>query len=70
MWGAAGRTRPAAIQKRSTNLSIKALLASVLVAFSVMAGGASAFAANASPTGEYDSYPTWAQKAFESDGGQ
>ena len=51
-------------------MSIKALVASALVALSVMAGGASAFAANASPTGEYDSYPTWAQKAFESDGGQ
>ena len=53
-------------------MSLRTLLASALVALSVMAGGANAFAAssNASNTGEYDSYPTWAQKAFESDGGQ
>jgi len=51
-------------------MSLRTLLASALVALSVMAGGASAFAANASPTGEYDGYPTWAQRAFESDGGQ
>jgi hypothetical protein len=49
-------------------MSLKAALASVLVALSVMAGGASAFAA--SNTGEYDSYPGWAQHAFEPDGGQ
>lgn len=51
-------------------MSLKTLLASALVALSVVAGGASAFAANASNTGEYDSYPTWAQHAFEPDGGQ
>ncbi len=51
-------------------MSLKTLLASVLVALSVMAGGASAFAANASHTGEYDGYPTWAQQAFEPDSGQ
>ena len=47
-------------------MSIRALLASALVALSVMAGGANAFAA--SNTGEYDSYPTWAQQAFEAHG--
>lgn len=49
-------------------MSLKALLASALVALSVMTGGANAFAA--SNTGEYDSYPNWAQQAFEPDGGQ
>ena len=49
-------------------MNIKALLASALVAISVLAGAGNAFAANASTTGEYDSYPTWAQHAFEADG--
>jgi hypothetical protein len=53
-------------------MSLRTLLASALVALSVMAGGASAFAAsdNASTNGEYRGYPTWAQRTFESDGGQ
>jgi hypothetical protein len=54
--------------RRSTTMSLRTLLASALVALSVMAGGASAFAA--SNTGEYDSYPGWAQHAFEPDGGE
>lgn len=49
-------------------MSLRTLLASALVALSMMAGGANAFAANGS--GQYDEYPTWAQKAFEPDGGQ
>jgi hypothetical protein len=49
-------------------MSLKAALASVLVALSVMAGGANAFAA--SNTGEYNAYPNWAQHAFEPDGGE
>jgi hypothetical protein len=49
-------------------MSLKALLPSLLVALSVMAGGATAFAA--SNTGEYNSYPGWAQHAFEPDGGE
>ena len=49
-------------------MSLKALLTSLLVALSVMAGGANAFAA--SNTGEYDAYPRWAQHAFEPDGGE
>jgi hypothetical protein len=49
-------------------MSLRTLLASALVALSLFAGGASAYAA--SNTGEYDSYPRWAQHAFEPDGGQ
>ena len=47
---------------------MRTIIASALVALSLFAGGASAYAASA--TGEYDSYPTWAQHAFEADGGQ
>jgi hypothetical protein len=59
---------PDSFDTRSTIMSLRTLLASALVALSVMAGGASAFAA--SNTGEYDSYPGWAQHAFEPDGGE
>ena len=48
-------------------MSIRTIIASALVALSLVAGGASAYAA--SNTGEYDSYPTWAQHAFEPEGG-
>lgn len=47
---------------------MRTIIASALVALSLFAGGASAYAA--SNTGEYSSYPAWAQQAFEPDGGQ
>lgn len=49
-------------------MTFRTILASALVALSLMTGGASAYAA--SRTGLYDSYPTWAQHAFEPDGGR
>jgi len=48
-------------------MSFRVLIASALVALSLVAGGASAYAN--SNTGEYDSYQPWAQHAFEPDGG-
>ena len=47
-------------------MSFRTIIASALVALSLMAGGASAYAA--SNTGPYNSYPTWAQDAFEAHG--
>lgn len=48
-------------------MSFKTIAASALLALSLVAGGASAYA---STSGDYTSYPTWAQNAFESDGGK
>jgi len=57
---------PAASKNRRSNMSFRTIIASALIALSLMAGGASAYAA--SNTGEYDGYPTWAQGAFEAHG--
>jgi hypothetical protein len=53
--------------KRTSIMSFKAIAASALLALSLIAGGANAYAASA--TGEYDNYPSWAQRAFEPNGG-
>jgi hypothetical protein len=49
------------------SMSFRTIAASALLALSLIAGGANAYAASA--TGEYDSYPAWAQRAFEPNGG-
>jgi hypothetical protein len=58
-----------ASKKLSTGsiMSFRTLIASALIALSLVAGGASANAK--SNTGEYNSHPSWAQQAFEPKGG-
>ena len=58
---------PKIMTKRTSIMSFKAIAASALLALSLIAGGANAYAASA--TGEYDNYPSWAQRAFEPNGG-
>ncbi len=49
------------------SMSFRTIAESALLALSLIAGGANAYAASA--TGEYDNYPSWAQRAFEPNGG-
>lgn len=49
-------------------MSLKTLMASALVALTLTAGAANAFASDSSA--DFSQYPTWAQQAFTPEGGR